>query len=50
MLNVYEIAYQKKNTQDFIKKIFNQVRTNTQNLNEFNKDLCNYTLVNSIPY
>lgn len=33
--NMYEIARRKKNTQDFIKKIFNQIKTNSQNLNEF---------------
>lgn len=47
---MYEIPRQKKNTQDFIKKIFNQIRTNTYNLNEFNKDMCNFTLVKNITH
>ncbi|KAL4131288.1 hypothetical protein QTP88_008624 [Uroleucon formosanum] len=39
---------EEKTTQPFIKKTFNQVRTNNQNTNEFNKDLCNFMVANDI--
>ncbi|KAL4101229.1 hypothetical protein QTP88_021249 [Uroleucon formosanum] len=39
---------EEKTTQPFIKKTFNQVRTNNQNTNEFNKDLSNFMVANDI--
>jgi len=32
-----------------MKKTFDQVRTNNLNINEFNKDLCNFMVANDIP-
>lgn len=36
-------------SQQFIKKSFDQTRTNKQNLNEFNKDICTLMMANDIP-